>query len=325
MSIVKFKPICMERAWGGRRLGEVFGRDLPEGKKIGETWEVVDRQEAQSVVAEGPLAGLPLRELITRQPQRLLGEAWLSPRPFPILVKWLDCAERLSLQVHPPAVAAAQLGGEPKTENWYVAEALSGASLIAGLRKGVTRKSFLEALHLKNLEELCHRFSSMAGDSLLVESGRIHAIDAGNLILEVQQNSDTTYRVFDWGRMGLDGQPRELHIEESMQCIDFEDFEPEPLRTDFKATEQIIAECSHFRIRKFVWENGCSGNLSPAGSDAALLHLLTGELVCGDTALLAGDTGLCPYSEDCQVLTLEGATFLCTDCFIGQGSSRDSR
>jgi len=268
-------------------------------------------------VAEGPHKGSSLHELIETQTEWILGADWPRARPFPILVKWLDCTERLSLQVHPPATAAPQLCGEPKTENWYVAEAAPGAGLIAGLRTGVTKEDFEKALSAGILEGLCHRFESQAGDSLLVESGRIHAIDGGNLILEIQQNSDTTYRVFDWGRLGLDGQPRELHVKESMQCIDFDDFEPEPIRTDPDAAEQVIAECEHFRIRKFDWGEDRTVDLSPAGVDAGLIHLLRGRLVCGQTVLKAGDSGLCTYAEDCTVEASAETAFLFTDRFTG--------
>jgi len=207
-----FRPLYQERVWGGRNFESKLGRTLPENKVIGESWEVVDRSEAQSVVAEGPHAGKSLRELIREDPVAIMGEGWDPERPFPILVKWLDCQERLSLQVHPPADVAPRLGGEPKTENWYVADATEGAGLIVGLRRGVTREAFEKAIHDSTLESLVHRFPVSAGDSILVQSGRLHAIDAGNLILEIQQNSDTTYRVYDWGRVGLDGTPRQLHI-----------------------------------------------------------------------------------------------------------------
>ena len=132
--------------------------------------------------------------------------------------------------MHPPASVASELGGEPKTENWYVAATAPDASLIVGLKDRVSKEYFEEALHEERLEECVHKFDVQPGDPILVESGRLHAIDAGNLILEIQQNSDTTYRVYDWGRVGLDGQPRQLHVEESMRCIDFNDFEPTPQR-----------------------------------------------------------------------------------------------
>ena len=317
MSIVKFTPICVVRVWGGRSLAKVFGRNLPEGKRIGETWEVVDRPDNQSIVSEGSFSGCTLRELIENNSAWLLGSNWPSEKPFPILVKWLDCAERLSLQVHPPSVIANKLGGEPKTENWYVAKAEPGSGLIAGLKLGVSKESFGKALNEGRLADLCHRVPSLPGDSLLVESGRIHAIDGGNLILEVQQNSDTTYRVYDWERLGLNGEPRELHVEESMQCINFDDFEPEPFHSDPEAAEQVLAECEHFRICKYELADGQIKKLSSADVDVALVHILRGSLHGEGFLLKAGDTGLVPYSEDFFGQASEKTTFLVTDRFLG--------
>ena len=251
MSILKFKPIYQERVWGGRKLEETFGRILPAEKVIGESWELVDRPEAQSVVTDGPFEGKTLRELIMDHGDQLFGPANDPDKPFPILVKWLDCTERHSLQVHPPAEIALELAGEPKPENWYVAESSEAAGLWVGMRRSATRADLERGLAEENLEQFVHRTSSQAGDSLLVQSGRIHAIDAGNLILEIQQNSDTTYRVYDWGRVGLDGAPRELHVEKSLRCIDFEDFEPELLVDNMLSGEQILAECEEFKIRRF--------------------------------------------------------------------------
>ena len=244
MEILTFNPLYMERVWGGRGLEAKLGRTLPQGKAIGESWELVDREGEQSVVADGPHAGKTIRELLENSAEEILGSGRDGTAPFPILIKWLDCQDRLSLQVHPPATIAPSLGGEPKTENWYIAECDPGASLIVGLKRGVTRAQFTEALEANRAEECVHRFPVKAGDSILVESGRMHAIDAGNLILEIQQNSDTTYRVYDWGRVGLDGQPRQLHIEESLQSIDFEDFEPEPLK--IRPGTQTLADCKEF-------------------------------------------------------------------------------
>ena len=247
----RFKPLYQERVWGGRGLEAELNRVLPEGKVIGESWEIVDRPEANS-----PLEGSTetLGQVRKTRPEWLMGPGWPSERAFPILVKWLDCQDRLSLQVHPPATVAAALQGEPKTENWYIVEATEGAALLAGLKEGVDAGKFREALEAEELEALVCRLPSRAGDSLFVESGRLHAIDAGNLILEIQQNSDTTYRVYDWGRVGLDGAPRQLHIEESMASIDFEDTEPTLIHAE--GAEVTLADCKEFRIRRLKLEAG---------------------------------------------------------------------
>ncbi|MEK9633930.1 MAG: type I phosphomannose isomerase catalytic subunit, partial [Opitutae bacterium] len=205
MMIFKFEPIYKERVWGGTKIRDLFGRETPEGSLIGESWEIVDRKDDNSVLANTSHRGLTLAALLKSDGKSVMGPNWEPGRPFPLLVKWLDCSKRLSLQVHPPGKIAKKLSGEPKTENWYVAEASSDAGLFIGLKKGTSPDDFGQAVEEKTVEALCHRVQSKKGDSILVESGRLHAIDAGNLILEIQQNSDTTYRVYDWGRLGLDG------------------------------------------------------------------------------------------------------------------------
>jgi len=221
-----FQPIFKERVWGGRNLERLYRKALPPGVPIGESWEITDRPEAASVVANGPLAGKDLRWLIEHYPKELLGPAQTQNGRFPLLIKLLDAQEKLSLQVHPPARVAARSGGEPKTEMWYIADARPGAELYAGLRSGVTRAEFERKINDGTVADCFHRVPVKPGDAMFLPSGRVHAIGAGLVILEIQQNSDTTYRVFDWNRPGLDGQPRELHVEQSLQCIDFNDFEP---------------------------------------------------------------------------------------------------
>jgi mannose-6-phosphate isomerase len=273
--LLRFHPLYQERVWGGRALAAVLGRALPATGPIGESWEVVDRSEAQSVVAGGALAGQTLRSLLAKHRADIMGPAWPAGRPFPILVKWLDCRERLSLQVHPPAAVSAELKGEPKTENWYIADTVPGAQLIVGLRRGATREQFEQALRDNTLEECVHHFPVAAGDSILVHSGQVHAIDAGNLILEIQQNSDTTYRVYDWGRVGLDGKPRQLHLEQSLRSIDWNDFEPVPVRG--APTSGVIADCEEFCIRRAVLGAGERLHLR-AGEQPRLVSVVSGSV-----------------------------------------------
>jgi mannose-6-phosphate isomerase len=156
----------------------------------------------------------------------LLGSAKSNEGRFPLLIKILDAREKLSLQVHPPPTKAAGLGGEPKTEMWYIADAAPDAELYVGLRRGVTRDEFQRKLQDGSVADCFHRVRVRAGDAMFLPSGRVHAIGAGLVLFEIQQNSDTTYRVFDWNRVGLDGKPRDLHIPQSLESIDFDDFEP---------------------------------------------------------------------------------------------------
>jgi mannose-6-phosphate isomerase len=224
-----FHPVFKERIWGGRRLAELYKKPLPSGKKIGESWEIVDRAEDNSVVANGPLAGGTLESIVRRYRDELLGDGTGPVERFPLLVKILDAREKLSLQVHPPASKAEALGGEPKTEMWYVADAEPDADLFVGLKRGVTRDEFEAGLREGRVQERFHRILVKKGDAMFLPSGRVHALGGGNVIFEAQQNSDTTYRVFDWNRLEANGKPRELHIEKSLESIAFDDFEPELL------------------------------------------------------------------------------------------------
>lgn len=312
MDLIRFQPIYQERVWGGRGLQSKLGRVLPEDKVIGESWEVVDRPEACSVVSGGSFEGKSLRELILSDGADIMGPDYPAEKPFPVLVKWLDCQQRLSLQVHPPADIASDLGGESKTENWYIAAAESGAAILAGLKAGVTREQFESALEDDTLEPLVHRIPVQPGDSMFVPSGRIHAIDAGNLILEVQENSDTTYRVYDWGRVGLDGKPRQLHVEQSLRSIDFGDFEPPVLHN-----ADLLADCDEFRLRRIVLNTGAEPLTFNSGEQPRLFHVVSGRLResrTGET-LTGGDNVLLPFAGGFVFEALEDTVALVTDNF----------
>jgi mannose-6-phosphate isomerase len=221
-----FQPILKERVWGGRKLEELYSKPLPPGMRVGESWEISDRPGDISVIANGPLAGKDLRWLMERHGEELLGSATPLQKRFPLLIKILDAQEKLSLQVHPPAAKATELGGEPKTEMWYIANAAPGAELYVGQKRGVSREEFERKVERGTVAECFHRIPVSRGDVMFLPSGRVHALGAGLVIFEIQQNSDTTYRVFDWNRLGLDGKPRALHVRESLASINFDDFEP---------------------------------------------------------------------------------------------------
>ena len=315
MNIFKFEPIYKERIWGGTKIRDSFHRSGINGENIGESWDVVDREEDNSILANTSFRGKTLSDLLRSEGKTVMGPHWNEGYRFPLLVKWLDCAERLSLQVHPPKKVAGRLNGEPKTENWYVAEASEEAGLFIGLKKGTEPEAFLQAIQDGKAETFCHRTESQKGDSVLVESGRLHAIDGGNLILEIQQNSDTTYRVFDWKRLGLDGRPRSLHVEESMKCIDFDDCEPELISTNTQKGIEVIAESDHFRIKKVNIHSNDSIVFKEINSDPLLIHLLEGRLQVNHEFLSKGEHALCPFSSSCLVTSNEDCSFLVTDRF----------
>ena len=268
----KFQPILIERLWGGTALAR-YGKAIPPGKRIGESWEISDRTDAQSVVANGPAAGQTLRQLIENLgADVIIGRARPPGAPrFPLLIKLLDARERLSLQVHPPAALAALLGGEPKTEMWYILDAAPDSVLIAGLRRGVTRQQFEAAIRQGGaaFKKCFHQFPVQVGEALFVPSGRLHAIGAGLVIAEIQQNSDTTYRVYDWDRGDDKGQPRALHVRESLASIDFDDFEPAPT--------PLPIRCADFVVEKLEISGAVAGRCD--GTSFQILGGITGEVV----------------------------------------------
>lgn len=308
MEPIVFQPIYQERVWGGRELERVFGRTLPEaGTPFGEAWEVVDRPEAQSVVAGGEFAGMTLHELWTERREELFGSGYEGIERFPVLIKVLDARDDLSIQVHPPAELAPALGGEPKTEMWYIVDCAADARLYVGLKNGVTKEDFERAITDGTVAECVHAVSPRPGDSIFIRSGRLHAIGAGFLIFEIQQNSDTTYRVFDWNRLGLDGKPRQLHVAESLASIDFADVEPE---MDVPQGG-VLAACEYFKVERvelaageslanpdsarFMMAAVVNGSLASAGGN---------ELVPGAFALMAKNSVPLSATEESTVLRI---------------------
>ena len=229
-----FQPIFKDRIWGGRELERLYAKKIPARQPIGEAWEISDRPGDASVITNGPLAGKNLRWLMENHATEILGDAKpAAGGRFPLLCKILDAREKLSLQVHPPASKAAELKGEPKTEMWFIADAAPDASLYVGLKRGVTRAEFEKKISDGTVADCFHRIPVKAGDTMFLPSGRVHAIGDGLVIFEIQQNSDTTYRVFDWNRVDASGKLRDLHIAQSLASIDFNDFQPGLLSAGF--------------------------------------------------------------------------------------------
>ena len=242
-----FEPILMDRIWGGRRLETEFGKRLPAQRKIGESWEIADRPEAQSMVRSGPLQGRTLHDLWIKHRAEIFGPVPDAPR-FPLLIKLLDAREKLSLQVHPPEKVAKKLGGEAKTEFWYVARADPGAALFVGLNEASNAEEFQRSISDGTIAGRIHTIPVKAGDAMFLPAGRFHAIGAGNLLVEVQQNSDTTYRVFDWDRTDDSGKSRQLHIEQALQSINFNDCRPSLI----KPQGEVLAAHELFEVRKWT-------------------------------------------------------------------------
>jgi len=313
---LKFKPIFKERVWGGRNLERLYRKPLPPQVLIGESWEISDRSGDVSVIANGPLAGQDLKWLMEHHAAEVLGGAKSLNGRFPLLIKILDAQDRLSLQVHPPAERAAALKGEPKTEMWFIADARPDAALYVGLKQGVTRAEFERKIADGTVAECFQQIAVRAGDAMFLPSGRVHAIGAGNVIFEIQQNSDTTYRVFDWNRLGLDGKPREMHVAQSLASIDFDDFQPalesHETWSSGKATLRSVADCPLFSVQQITLPPGTTYPLT--SHTMHILGVISGELsVKSDVekvVLCAGEFCLVPASITTEVSAASDASFL---------------
>ncbi|MDD2461224.1 MAG: type I phosphomannose isomerase catalytic subunit [Kiritimatiellia bacterium] len=254
-----FKPVYKGYLWGGNRLAAVYGRtDVPE--VCAESWEIAARPDGESVVAAGPFAGRGLTELAAAYGAALTGTRAHEPRRFPLLFKVIDARDRLSVQVHPHAENAGRTGGEPKTEMWVVLDRAPGASLYAGLAEGATPDSLHRALAEGTAAAQLVEMPVEPGQALFIPGGLVHAIGAGCLIYEVQQNSNTTYRLFDWNRVGADGQPRALHVEESFKTIDWSLPAPQMIASPDDAGEagagwSDVVACDYFSVRRLALTN----------------------------------------------------------------------
>jgi mannose-6-phosphate isomerase len=289
-----FKPIAVERPWGGRRLGELFGRELPEGKSIGESWELVDRADACSDVLSGP--GLKegtrqtLHTLWTERRKEIFGTRAPEVARFPILIKLLDAAKNLSVQLHPKAGPDL----EPKTEMWYFLEAGKDATIFAGFKKGVQRAEYDAAAGTDRMPPLLHTLKPQPSDAMFLPSGRIHALGQDLVMLEIQQNSDTTYRIYDWGTTDAQGRPRALHLEDSANHLTFPDIEPQFVQPH---GERVIT-CPHFSVmRSFIYP----GEYRAWTSDHTSFQwhfLAQGELRMEEQTFQRGAGWLMPASAD---------------------------
>ena len=256
---LKFRSIYKERIWGGRTLQTLFEKDLPEDVKIGESWELADLPDDKSVVTNGPLAGRTLRDVVLEYTEAMTGQTDF-PRPFPLLIKLLDAQDVLSVQVHPDLATCQRTGqGDPKTECWYVIHAAPGACIYKGMVPGVTEPQFREAIENGTVEDLLIKLPVQAGECHFLPTGTVHAIGAGLLIAEIQQPSDTTYRVFDWNRVDDRGQGRELHIDRAVDSIHFD-----PSGDDLTVkTIGRLVDCEFFKVDKGHQVPGAEMLLSP--------------------------------------------------------------
>lgn len=255
---LKFRPIFVEKVWGGRAIA-TLGRDLPGGADtpIGESWELVDLEEARSSVANGPLEGWTLHDVIEEYGERLLGRLELSDGAFPLLVKYLDARKPLSVQVHPTVdYVQRHPKHRVKSEAWYIIDAEPGAVIYRGVRPGVTRDEFRRRLEDRSVVEALIEIPVKAGEMYYLPSGTCHALGAGILLAEIQTPSDSTFRLYDWDRTD-----REMHVEEAMQCVEMG--APDVRRNERKShiagvftTISRILTCEHFQVERVRMSEG---------------------------------------------------------------------
>lgn len=226
---LRFVPQLRPMVWGGRRLGELLGKHLPTDEPYGESWEVSDHPLHRSIAANGPATGRTLHELMATQAEAILGPA--TARQFPWLIKFLDCHDWLSVQVHPDAKTVQRLlpGEGSKTEAWFVLHAEPGSRIYAGLVPGTDEARLRRALREGNVADCLHHFAPRPGDCIYLPAGTVHAVGGGVLLAEVQQTSDATFRLFDWNRRDAQGRQRPLHIEEAIASIDWNRGPVEPV------------------------------------------------------------------------------------------------
>ena len=319
MPPLEFHPILKRARWGGRRLGRTLGKPIGPESDYAESWELSDCGKDQSLVAGGPYDGWPLERLVRAKGPALLGQHDGLPR-FPLLVKFLDATDRLSVQVHPDDRLARRFGWHDngKTEAWVVLEAERGGRLYAGLKPEVDAKRLQEHLKAGTVAECLHAFEAEPGQCVVVPAGTVHAIGEGVLLAEIQQTCDVTFRLDDWGRVGPDGKPRPLHVEDALECVDFRrgpvnPAAPEPAPSGGAGHRvEELARCAHFVIRRHRAESPVT--FRPR--DRCHVFVATdgaAEVECGPhrSRLRRGGTLLVPASAgEVRLAPVDSVTFL---------------
>jgi mannose-6-phosphate isomerase len=312
---LRFIPIFRRYLWGGRKLGSRLGKPIGPERDYAESWEIVDHGEDQSRVMAGSLAGVTLGELVTGHGEALLGRHHPQPQ-FPLLFKYLDCEKTLSVQVHPNDAQAARLNPPDfgKTEAWVVLSADPGSVIYAGLKRGFDRAALEREVHRGTCELCLHRIAPHTGDCIFLPAGTIHALGAGLMIAEIQQSSDTTFRLYDWNRLGDDGKPRPLHIEQALEVIDYTrgPVSPQsPHKTDRPHAQRLV-ECDKFILDRLEFTQS-----HPIGGDRRfhIVSVLHGAVeISGDPVgqpLKIGETVLIPADvENCQLTAIKPTTLL---------------
>jgi len=310
-----FSPELHNRVWGGRNLESVLGKQLPPDVPIGESWEIHDKNK----VINGLLKEKTLAEIIREFPKEIAGIKF-EGGDFPLLTKFLDAREWLSVQVHPDDLLAQALEGQPrgKTECWYILDAEPDAVIMYGLSEKMNADDFRKAIEQQTLKEKLHYSKVKKGDFVFVPAKTIHAIGPGIVLYELQQTSDTTYRLYDWDRMGLDGKPRELHLEKGLLCSNFDDIQPiltQDFLTEFYEhySKMQLTKSTYFSLDRIY---NISGSIAVEKSQETP-HILS--IIEGTATLKGGfDTVTITKGESCLIpAIIRDYTLVCDgDCEI---------
>ncbi|MBD3241397.1 MAG: mannose-6-phosphate isomerase [Chitinivibrionales bacterium] len=310
------RPIFKEKIWGGRNLHTVLGKTIPPDAPIGESWELSGHGDDVSVVADGVHAGSSIAALADRWGKSLLGAR--APEPvLPLLYKFIDAEQRLSVQVHPDDRQAREHGWDErgKTECWYVVHARPDARIIVGLKEGVTLRDIDDGIRADRLGDLLNELPIAPGDVLFIPAGTVHAIMEGTLLYEVQETSDITLRLYDWGRVGMDGKPRALHVAESLEVIDARyhtHHKVPPLSVEERAAgveRSLRAVCRYFALEEIALAAGARAAAAVPGTFQVLTCIEGhGEITASEyaRAIGLGETILVP--ADCQEASLSADT-----------------
>lgn len=315
---LRLTPICQYRLWGGRNLAHWLSIDLPDGP-VGEAWLVSDRDDNPSQVAEGPLKGRSLPDLVKAYPEQMLGRFAGRFERFPLLLKYLDVAQMLSVQVHPSEKQPQLIppGEQAKTEGWVVLEAKPKSRIYAGLKPGATREA-LRTLTAETVDTYLPSFKPQVGQSVLIEAGDVHSLGDGVVVLEIQQNSDMTFRLYDWDHVDqTTGQKRPLQIDKALQCVDFDQgvigpAVPVVSEDNGVKREQLLAS-RHFELSRLT--SAAAFEMGRDNAPAIVVCLNgSGALACGeqsfglrkgDVLLLPAAAGVCVFVPEKEVVVAE--------------------
>ncbi len=302
-----FNPVYKDYPWGGTRILKTFNRKEPEGI-YAESWDISDHTDGMSVISNGPLAGKTLRQILQDSPKEIMGTSVEGTR-FPLLIKLIDSKQKLSIQVHPSDQTVAQFGGEAKTEMWYLMSK-KPTQVYCGFNEGVTKERFKESIEKGTSEEMVRTIPVKKDSVVLVRGGTVHAIDKGCLILEIQQNSNTTYRTYDWGRVDKDGKSRDLHIDQAFNVINWnDDYNPLVEPTLLVDTETFqcseLLSCKHFRVEKLSFSAPFEVPMNKKTFHALFISEGTVEIRWGNETLVAssGTSVLIPAALPAYTLT----------------------